>query len=154
MRLWSRRWVLGDRSKDRLWRGPIDYVSLLDATWQGEPDWGDDVWVAMDASRLVVEGPPYPGVLVRVGVPENGSVRVALCQAVPEWVSEQVADSELVVGTHGLFLEAGDDFAEIPVEAGTYPLQVWVQPVSPGGATAVAFVMGPRKPTKPGKPRA
>ena len=152
MRWWS-RWFSGNRSHDKVWRGPVEYVSLLDATWQGEPEWGDDDWVAMDASDLVYEGPPYPGVLVRVGVAKDETIRVALCDSVPEWVTVQVAASELLVGDHGLYLEAGDDATGIPLQQGTYRLEVWVQPVEPGRATAVAFVMGPREPRRLGNPR-
>lgn len=137
----------------KTWRGPVEYVSLLDATWQGEPEWGDDVWVAMDAPDLVYDGPPFPGVLVRVGVAQDQGIRVALCDSVPEWVSLRVAASELLVGDHGLYLEAGDAFANVPLGTGTYPFEVWVDPCGPGRATGVAFVFGPRQPRRLGKPR-
>lgn len=132
-------------SHDAITSGPVDYVSLLDSTWQGEPMWGDDLWVALDAPDLVYEGPPFPGLLVRVGVKESQNLRVAICQSAPGWAPMQVAESELIVENHGLYLEVGDVAHSVDLETGNYPIQVWVDPVAPGQAKAVAFVLGPRR---------
>jgi hypothetical protein len=129
-------------------RGPLDHVGLLDATWQGEPEWDDDPWVAMDASDPVYEGPPFPGLLVRVGVRDDATLRVAVGGGALDWAPAWVATSELIVGDHGLHLSIGDATRDVTVESGNYSIDVWVDPIAPGRARAVALVLGPRQPRR------
>lgn len=128
--------------------GPVAHVGLLDATWQGEPEWGNDPWVAVDSPDFAHQGPPYPGALVRAAAEDDSSLRVAVSTSAPHWAPTRVLSSELVVGGHGLVLLAGRKWRDIEVAEGNYPLQVWVDAVSPGRARAIAFVLGAVRPRR------
>ncbi len=128
--------------------GPVAHVALLDATWQGEPEWGSDPWVALDGPDLVYQGPPFPGVLVRFGISDQEAVRVSVSNSVPDWAPVHVATSELMVGSHGFHLSVGDVTRSVRRDEGNYSLEVWVDQVRPGHAKSVALVLGPRQPRR------
>jgi hypothetical protein len=56
--------------------GPLGEVAFLDATWQGAPVWRyTDEWVATD---LAYDGPPWPGLLIRL---HAGQARGQVCRS-------------------------------------------------------------------------
>jgi hypothetical protein len=54
----------------------------------------------------------------------------------------------LIVGDHGFHLSIGDEGRSVDVLTGNYSVEVWVDPVAPARAKAVAFVIGHRQPRK------
>jgi hypothetical protein len=53
----------------------------------------------------------------------------------------RVAASELIVGDHGFYLSVGDEARTVDVGSGNYSIEVWVDPVEPSRARAVALVL-------------
>jgi hypothetical protein len=134
--------------------GPVEQLALLDTTWQDEPELTQaDAWVAVDAPSLLYPGPPHPGVLLRLAVPNGVSIPVHIGDTVPDQTPEKVFDSELIVGDHGFWLEIGTHLDTIPLACGNYPFQVWVRSMEVGRAQAAALVFGGRKPRRLGSPR-
>lgn len=134
--------------------GPIPELALLDATWQGLPEWNDAAtWVTLHAPDMAYDGPPYPGLLVRTGVPAEGQLHVYCVDALPDRPLERVFVTELVVGGHGFVVVAESSERRLALANGTYHVEVWVEVMGPGRAGAVAFLFGSRQPRRLGTPR-
>jgi hypothetical protein len=122
-------------------------VALLDATWQGRPEWTDDSsWVTVDAPDLVYEGPPYPGLLLKANVPADGELRVLCGHDSPGRPFECVCRTELMVGDHGFVVETDGGHLPVPLPCGNYDVEVWVQAADALRAEAVAFIFGSQRP--------
>ena len=153
----SNRVGYGDRVNPRphqfVASGPLDEIEFLDATWQGIPVWGDTgTWVATDVPGLAYAGPPWPGLLIAARIPVGESVTVSVSDRPPPSM-HQVFASELIVGDHGFFVAAGDGHMTVPVQAGNYPVAVWVDGDTPDATRRCCIVLGARMPRQLGRPR-
>lgn len=134
--------------------GPVEDVALLDATWQGSPEWTDETgWVTVHAPDLFYEGPPYPGLLVRANVPLGGDLRISVVETTPGSPLERVFETELIVGDHGFVIETDGGHIPLPMLAGNYSVEVWVDAADGRSARSVSFVFGERRPRELGPPR-
>ncbi|MFS0698997.1 hypothetical protein AB6N24_03385 [Cellulomonas sp. 179-A 4D5 NHS] len=125
-------------------------VRLQDATWQDQPEFRPgDTWVAFWGESLVADAAPFPGVAVRtldVADQPGGIVHVDVTRERPRDRLHHVAGTTLVVGDHGMVLEAGSMFLRVPVPAGSHPCEIWVDARRPFHVSHVAIVLGPHRP--------
>jgi hypothetical protein len=133
--------------------GPVEEIEFLEYAWQGAPVWrGTDTWVATEAPDLAYAGPPWPGLLIAARVPVGESVTVSVSDRPPLSV-HQVWASELTVGDHGFFVAAGDGHMTVPVQAGNYPVAVWVDGDTPAATRHCCIVLGAPMRRRLGRPR-
>jgi hypothetical protein len=133
--------------------GPVDEIEFLDEEWQGAPVWrATDTWVATEAPDLAYAGPPWPGLLIAARIPVGESLTVSVSDRPPLWM-HQVFASELTVGDHGFFVAAGEGHMTVPVQAGNYPVAVWVDGDTPDATGHYCIVLGAPMRRRLGRPR-
>lgn len=127
-----------------LWsREPTGVIELVDATWQDDDiEWRpSDTWVACWGPSLVADAPPFPGVAVRTidsRTAPHTALRVEVQHGAPESPLHRVATSVLRIGPAGAYLSVGATSLEVPLAAGDYEAEIWVNAEEPRLVSHVA----------------
>ena len=116
-------------------RDPDGVLEFTDATWQDNPTWRPgDTWVAYWGPSLIADAPPFPGVAVRTlnaKIHPGSTLRIEVTQERPRATLRKVAATTLWVGGAGMHLAAGTTYLGVPLAAGIYPCEVWVDASEP-----------------------
>lgn len=127
-----------------LWaREPNGVVELVDAAWQDGPEWRrTDTWVACWGPSLITDAPPYPGVAVRTidsRTTPGRALRVQVQHDAPQSPLHPVAATVLRIGPAGAYLGVGATSLDVPLPAGDYDAEIWVDAPEPRLVSHVAI---------------
>jgi len=123
---------------------PDGVIELVDQAWQDNPEWRPgDTWTACWGPSLVADAPPYPGIAVRTidsrAVPLRKALKVQVQHDVPDGHLHRVASTVLCFGQAGAYLSVGSTSLEVPLAAGDYSAEVWVDAPEPSLVSQVAI---------------
>lgn len=127
-------------------RDPDGVLEFTDAAWQDNPTWRPgDTWVACWGPSLITDAPPFPGVAVRTldaKTHPGSTLRIEVTKEPPRATLHKVAATTLWVGGAGMYLAAGAMCLDVPLAAGNYACEVWVDASEPSQVGHVAIWLG------------